>query len=118
MDSLVDEEIRKFVQLALAEDIGSGDVTTLALVPEPAMARASMVAREPLVLAGIALAETAFRELCPAVQIDRSARDGERAAKNTKLLSIYGPAQAILSAERVALNFVQRLSGVATLTAQ
>jgi nicotinate-nucleotide pyrophosphorylase (carboxylating) len=118
MDSLFNEEIRKIVQLALAEDIGSGDVTTLALVPESAMARAAMIARESLVLAGIALAEVAFREICPAIQIDRSIHDGESMAKGKKLLSIYGPAGAILSAERVALNFVQRLSGVATLTAQ
>ena len=118
MDLLFDEEIRKVVQLALAEDIGSGDATTLALVPESAMARAALVAREPLVLAGIALAEAAFRQLRPAIQLERSIHDGEGAAKNKKLLSIRGPAQAILSAERVALNFVQRLSGVATLTAR
>jgi nicotinate-nucleotide pyrophosphorylase (carboxylating) len=118
MDWLFDEEIQKIVQLALAEDIGSGDATTLALVPESATARAALVAREPLVLAGIALAEAAFRQLCPAVQLERSIHDGEGAAKNKKLLSICGPAQAILSAERVALNFVQRLSGVATLTAR
>jgi len=118
MDSLFDEEIRKIVQRALAEDIGSGDVTTLAMVPASAMARATLMAREPLVLAGVALAEAAFRELCPAIQIERSIHDGEGAGKDGKLLSVYGPAQAILSAERVALNFVQRLSGVATLTAQ
>jgi nicotinate-nucleotide pyrophosphorylase (carboxylating) len=118
MDLLFDEEIRKIVQLALAEDIGSGDATTLALVPESAMARAVLVAREPLVLAGIALAEAAFRQLCPAIQLERSIHDGESAVKDKKLLSVYGPAQAILSSERVALNFVQLLSGVATLTAQ
>ncbi|MEO8425531.1 MAG: carboxylating nicotinate-nucleotide diphosphorylase [Verrucomicrobiota bacterium] len=118
MSSLFDEEIGKLVQLALAEDIGSGDVTTLALVPESGVARAVLVAREPLVFAGIALAEAAFRQLCPAIKIERSIHDGESADKDRKLLSIYGPAQAILTAERVALNFVQRLSGVATLTAQ
>jgi len=118
MDSLSDEELRKVVQLALAEDIGSGDATTLALVPASAMARAALVARQQLVLAGIALAEAAFRQLCPSVQLERSIHDGQGAAKGKKLLSICGPAQAILSAERVALNFVQRLSGVATLTAQ
>jgi nicotinate-nucleotide pyrophosphorylase (carboxylating) len=118
MGSLTSEEIRRAVQLALAEDIGSGDVTTLATVPEDATALAVMKAREPLVLAGLALAEAVFLELAPAVTIDRVASDGQPRKAGQELLRIAGPARAILSAERVALNFVQRLSGVATLTAQ
>lgn len=103
---------------ALAEDIGSGDVTTLAAVPEAAQAKAVMRAREPLVVTGLALAEAAFRELSPGIQITRVAEDGQHLAEGKTLLSIAGPARALLSAERVALNFVQRLSGIATLTAQ
>ena len=118
MTSLTDEEIRGAVRLALAEDIGSGDVTTLATVPETAAARAVMKAREPLVPAGLALAEAAFLELSPGVKIERLARDGHAVKEDHDLMRIEGPARAILSAERVALNFVQRLSGVATLTAQ
>ena len=118
MDTLTTDEIRLAVQAALAEDIGSGDATTLATVPAEATARAAMVAREPLTVAGLAFAETAFRELSPQVQIQRRIQDGERARLGAVLLHVSGPAQAILSAERVALNFVQRLSGVATLTAQ
>ena len=111
-------EIRQAVQAALAEDIGSGDATTLATVPETATARAVMRAREPLVVAGLDFAEAAFRELSAAIKIERLAKDGQRVNGGDILLKISGPAHAILSAERVALNFVQRLSGVATLTAQ
>jgi len=106
------------VQAALAEDVGSGDVTTLAIVPENTSLQAVMVAREPLRLAGIALAEAAFTELSPAVQIERLVADGEQAGRGRRLLQLRGPAQAILTAERVALNLVQHLSGIATLTAQ
>jgi nicotinate-nucleotide pyrophosphorylase (carboxylating) len=111
-------EIRRAVQAALAEDIGSGDATTLATVPANAMARAVLRAREPLVIAGLDFAEAAFRELSTAVKIERLVKDSRRVKAGVNLLKISGPACAILSAERVALNFVQRLSGIATLTAQ
>ena len=111
-------EIQCAVRAALAEDIGPGDVTTLATVPEAALASADLVARESLVLAGLAFAEAAFRQLDPGLTSVPLAADGEPCAKGQVLLRISGPARAILTAERVALNFVQRLSGVATLTAQ
>jgi nicotinate-nucleotide pyrophosphorylase (carboxylating) len=111
-------EIRQAVQAALAEDIGSGDATTLATVPAAATARAVMTAREPLVVAGLECAVAAFRGLDPAVKIKRPAKDGQRVKAGARLLTVSGPAHALLSAERVALNFVQRLSGIATLTAQ
>ena len=116
---LSQDEIRPIVQAALAEDIGAGDVTTLATVPESTRVSARMVAREPMVVAGLPLAEAAFRELCPAVNIQRLFEDGKRVEAGQHLLKIVdAPARPILSAERVALNFVQRLSGVATLTAR
>ncbi|MDB6017410.1 MAG: Nicotinate-nucleotide pyrophosphorylase [Pedosphaera sp.] len=118
MEALAMEEIRGAVQLALAEDVGSGDATTLATVPETATATALMVAREPLVPAGLAFAEAAFHELSPMVKMQRVAVDGQMVKAGQELLRIVGPARGILTAERVALNFVQRLSGVATLTAQ
>ncbi len=118
MEPLSADEIRRHVQAALAEDIGSGDVTTLATVLENATARAAMVAREPLVLAGLALAEAAFKELSPSIQFERLAADGQTLARGAVLARMQGAARAILTAERVALNFTQRLSGVATLTAQ
>jgi nicotinate-nucleotide pyrophosphorylase (carboxylating) len=111
-------EIRASVQLALAEDIGGGDATTLATVPANATAKAVMRAREPLVVAGIGFAEITFRELSPKIKIKKLSRDGQRIAAGKILLNIFGPTRAILSAERGALNFVQRLSGVATLTSQ
>lgn len=111
-------EIRQAVRAALAEDIGSGDATTLATVPADAKAVAVMRAREPLVVAGLDSAAAAFRELSAKVEIKKASRDGQRVEAGTVLLKIFGPARAILSAERVALNFVQRLSGVATLTAR
>ena len=111
-------EIRQAVKLALAEDIGSGDATTLATVPEAATANAVLRAREPLVVAGLDFAGAAFTELSAAVKIERLAKDGQPVKEQEVLLKISGPAHALLSAERVALNFVQRLSGIATLTAQ
>jgi nicotinate-nucleotide pyrophosphorylase (carboxylating) len=111
-------EIRHAVQLALAEDIGSGDATTLATVPESAVAAAVLRAREPLVVAGLAFAEAAWLELSSQVKIERLARDGQSVKAGEILLRVSGPARALLSAERVALNFLQRLSGIATLTAR
>jgi nicotinate-nucleotide pyrophosphorylase (carboxylating) len=93
-------------------------VTTLAAVPETAKARAVVRAREPLVVAGLALAEAAFHELSSVVQFTRAVEDGHRVAEGQPLLQVAGAARALLSAERVALNFLQRLCGIATLTAQ
>jgi nicotinate-nucleotide pyrophosphorylase (carboxylating) len=93
-------------------------VTTLATVPENAVSVAVMRARDSLVVAGLAFAEAAFRELSTAVKIEALFKDGQRVGDGETLLKISGPSRAILSAERVALNFVQRLSGIATLTAQ
>jgi len=117
MEPLSFEEIRRAVQLALAEDLQNGDVTTLATVPAETGAKAAMRSREPIVVAGAGLAEAAFRELSEKVQIDRKVADGQRANAGGVVLNVSGPARALLSAERVALNFIQRLSGVATLTA-
>ena len=118
MQSLSTAEIEQAVRAALAEDIGPGDATTLATVPSAARGRADMVAREPLVAAGLAFAEAAFRQISADVEIVRVADDGQKVVAGGILLRATGPAQVLLSAERVALNFVQRLSGIATLTAQ
>ncbi len=115
---LSSQDIERAVSAALAEDIGSGDVTSLATVPASASFTVFMRAREPMVLAGLAFAETAFRSLSRKVRIKRLTRDGLSLKAGAALMQITGPARAILSAERVALNFVQRLSGVATLTTQ
>jgi len=103
--------------MALAEDIGAGDVTTLATVPADSLCKVSMRAREELWLAGIDFAIAAFRELSKEVQFSSRAADGGKIAAGGTLLAIQGPTRAILTAERVALNFVQRLSGVASAAA-
>jgi nicotinate-nucleotide pyrophosphorylase (carboxylating) len=110
------QEIRAAVKAALAEDIGRGDATTIATVPPGLTARAIMRAREPLTIAGLEFAEAAFRQLSGRVKIEKVLRDGRRARAGAVLLKISGPARSILTAERVALNFIQRLSGVATVT--
>jgi nicotinate-nucleotide pyrophosphorylase (carboxylating) len=116
-------EIRLAVRAALAEDLGSGDATTLATVPASARSVALMNAREPLVVAGLQFAELAFRGVAThyardIVSVKRLVRDGQKVKAGASLLKISGSSRAILSAERVALNFVQRLSGVATATSQ
>lgn len=115
---LSEAEIRAAVKTALTEDLGWGDVTSLATVPPQTTFSVVMRAREPLVVAGLDFAETAFHSLSRTLKIKRLARDGQSLKTDASLLQISGSARAILSAERVALNFVQRLSGVATLTAQ
>jgi nicotinate-nucleotide pyrophosphorylase (carboxylating) len=110
-------EIRVAVKTALLEDIGNGDATTLATVPKNLGATALLRAREPLTVAGIEFAEIAFRLLSRRITIQKSLPDGSRASEGQTVLKISGPARVILTAERVALNYVQRLSGVATATA-
>jgi nicotinate-nucleotide pyrophosphorylase (carboxylating) len=111
-------EIRAAVKAALTEDVGAGDATTLATVPANLTARALMRARQPLVVVGTEFVEAALRALSRKVQIEILLHDGQSAAAGQIILRISGPARAILTAERVALNFIQRLSGVATLTSQ
>jgi nicotinate-nucleotide pyrophosphorylase (carboxylating) len=112
------EEIQRLVKQALEEDLGAGDATTLATVPPTAQSRAVMRTREPLVVAGLAFAVEAFRAVAPEVQIRLLAKDGDSLPAGAVLLEVEGPSAGLLSAERVALNFAQRLSGIATLTAR
>src|SRR5689334_11086908 len=106
------------VARALAEDLGrAGDVTSIATIPEATGARAVMVARQAGVIAGLPLAVATLQKLAADIRIEAHARDGDAVARGQQHRSISGPARAVLSAERTALNFVGRLSGVATLTA-
>lgn len=110
-------DIHEQVARALAEDIGTGDVSA-ALVPAAARARATLITREDAVLCGRAwLAET-FRQLDPAIQITWHGRDGAELKAGARICEISGPARAVLTGERCALNFVQTLSGTATVTRQ
>lgn len=118
MDKLKPEDYLPLVKAAVQEDVGTGDITTLATIPEHAEARAMMVTREPMVVSGLDVAEAVFKELSPRVIMVPYSREGQAAGAGTELMSITGNARAILSGERTALNFIQRMSGVATLTAK
>jgi nicotinate-nucleotide pyrophosphorylase (carboxylating) len=107
------------VRAALAEDLGgAGDITTAATIPEDATATALLVARKPGVLAGTPLARAAFRALDPGIRITVEKNDGDRIDMGTVVARIEGRAHAILSAERVALNYLCHLSGIATATSK
>jgi nicotinate-nucleotide pyrophosphorylase (carboxylating) len=106
------------VTRALDEDLGrAGDVTSIATIPETTVAHAVMVARQAGRIAGLPLAVATLQKLAPDIRIEAHARDGSTVVARQELLTISGPARAVLSAERTALNFIGRLSGVATLTA-
>jgi nicotinate-nucleotide pyrophosphorylase (carboxylating) len=106
------------VRRALDEDLGrAGDVTSIATIPEATQAHAILVARQAGVIAGLPLAVETFRQLSPDITITAHARDGDTVAAGIQVLTISGPARAVLTGERTALNFVGRLSGIATLTA-
>src|SRR4051812_12497126 len=105
------------VERALAEDIGSGDVTA-DLLPADAHASARVITREAAVIAGSAWFDACFRQLDPAVLIEWDCADGAHVGANALLCTLRGNARALLSAERCALNFLQTLSGTATITAQ
>jgi nicotinate-nucleotide pyrophosphorylase (carboxylating) len=112
-------EIEASVTRALEEDLGrGGDITSTATVPENTQGRALLNAREDGVVAGLPLVVAAFRRLSPAIEITPHARDGEAIAAKTRLMTIAGNARVILGAERVALNYLGHLSGIATATAE
>ncbi|MCS1409872.1 MAG: putative nicotinate-nucleotide pyrophosphorylase [carboxylating] [Verrucomicrobia subdivision 3 bacterium] len=104
------------IELALSEDIGSGDVTSLSVVPCDTLWSARVVCRQSVVVAGLKVATEVFRRVDARLEVVSDARDGDSAQRGDTLLRVTGKARSILSGERVALNFVQRLCGIATLT--
>lgn len=118
MTTPLSSAIRKAVQAALAEDLGQGDATTAALFPKPLPARGTIVAHEAMTVAGVAAARETFLVVDRAVKVVRSVPDGARIGRERRVLVLQGDARSLLMAERVALNFLQRLSGIATLTAR
>jgi len=119
MDDATAAELEDVVARALAEDVGTGDLTTLATVPRGTRTRATMLQKEPGVLFGLDAAERVFRALDPGVTLERLAPEGVWTVDlPLPVLRLEGDARAVLSAERTALNLVQRLSGVATQTAR
>jgi nicotinate-nucleotide pyrophosphorylase (carboxylating) len=112
------DELRNLVRSALDEDEAFNDLTTIATVVSDRHARGQLVARAEGVLCGVPLAVEAFRQLDPKVTIRVDLEDGARLRRGSNILYLSGHARALLAAERVALNFMQRLSGIATLTAR
>ena len=110
------DEIDELIRRALAEDLGPGDATCMATIPATATAHARIVAKAPLVCAGLPIAERVFRMLAPNVAVQLLANDGDVVEKGRELAQTHGGARAILSGERTALNFLAHLSGIATLT--
>jgi nicotinate-nucleotide pyrophosphorylase (carboxylating) len=110
------ESYRPLIRRALAEDIGAGDITTSATVPLALQAEAAIVAKRPCVLAGLAIAEGVFAAVDSTIGWTPVRSDGDRCDAGTTVARLRGPARSLLTAERTALNFLQHLSGIATLT--
>lgn len=110
-------DVDRIVSAALAEDAPWGDVTSQLLIPQEALAKAAVVAREPGIFCGEQVIEAAMRLTDPRLQVSLDVHDGEAFDSGAVLATVDGPARSVLAAERVALNLAQRLSGIATLTA-
>jgi nicotinate-nucleotide pyrophosphorylase (carboxylating) len=106
------------IDLALAEDIGPGDVTSLYFIPENRLARAFVTVRKQGVVSGVDLAARVFSKVDPGLAVEILIQDGSRVSEGALLMRVEGRARSILTAERTALNFLQHLSGVATLTSR
>ena len=112
------EKIDALIQLAIQEDIGTGDVTTECLIPDSLIAEGAFIAKEGGVIAGLPVVEYFFSKLDKGVSLKQNVRDGTFVKKGETIASLKGSAKTLLSGERIALNFLQRLSGIATLTAE
>ena len=110
------ESFLPLVKFALSEDVGTGDVTTLNAVPANVGARAAIVAKQPGVVSGIDIAGMTFREVDPSLKFKSTVKDGQEVPAGAAIATISGSAASVMTAERTALNFLMRLSGVATLT--
>jgi nicotinate-nucleotide pyrophosphorylase (carboxylating) len=110
--------VGRLIDLWLAEDIGACDLTCQAMIDADAKGAFRMNAREPQTVAGVDVAAMVFRHYDPALDVKLTARDGDKAVKGTPLMTITGNARSVLTAERTALNIVQHMSGIATLTAR
>jgi nicotinate-nucleotide pyrophosphorylase (carboxylating) len=110
------EQIDRIIANALAEDIGDGDVTTLHTIPADAVLHGVFLAKEAGVVAGLEVVRSVFGQVDPAVEVAFDLADGDRVEASQVFGSVRGPGRALLTGERVALNFLQRMSGIATLT--
>ncbi len=110
------QNITPLIEQALKEDIGSGDITTNALIPDKISTTAAITAKAGGIVAGMEVAEAVFRLLSPQITWKPLVQDGDKIAKGDLLVEMSGPFRALLTGERLALNFLQRMSGIATLT--
>ncbi len=110
------EEMVRTLRRALEEDIGSGDITTVAVVPEGLTAGGRVVAKEAGIVAGVAVAKAVFALVDPELRVTPCLQDGDAVRPGEVIVTVHGRVRSILMAERVALNFMQRMSGIATLT--
>lgn len=108
----------QIVELALAEDIGAGDYTSLSTIPENAMGKAKLLVKEKGVLSGIEVAAKVFEHVEPAIKMHRLLKDGDQIKPGDVVFTVEGSSAALLQAERLALNFMQLMSGIATYTAR
>jgi nicotinate-nucleotide pyrophosphorylase (carboxylating) len=115
---ITDQNLKKIIRDALSEDIGPGDVTSEATVPAESTSTAVMLAKQDLVLAGLDVSKEVFFYLDPAIQFTPFAKDGDRINAGTEIAKLSGNTRALLAGERVALNLLQHMSGIATLTAK
>ena len=106
------------IRRALAEDLGTGDITSQAFIPASQRSEAVIIAKEDCVVAGMDSATEVFRLVDPKIEVREVKTNGDRVAKGEQVLHAEGPTRALLAAERTALNFLQQLSGIATLTRQ
>jgi nicotinate-nucleotide pyrophosphorylase (carboxylating) len=115
---MITESIRETINRALKEDIKTGDVTSLAIIPDDKKASAEFLVKQEGVLAGFEIAETCFKEFDPEISFTKYYSDGDKVLPGTVAAVVEGKAQSILTVERTALNFFQRMSGIATMTHQ
>jgi nicotinate-nucleotide pyrophosphorylase (carboxylating) len=111
-----DPAVQRFIEEAIAEDVGSGDITSPAIIPKNARFDGVISSRERAVIAGLGLALEVFRKLAPDATVQAVAKDGDLVGPGDVLARVSGPARELLTAERTALNILQHLSGIATLT--
>jgi nicotinate-nucleotide pyrophosphorylase (carboxylating) len=117
-EQLTEKQLDKIIDLALAEDIARGDITSQALIPPDLSSRALLLVKEDGVLAGIEVAASVFRRVDPSLEVEVLVKDGTVIKPGDVVGSVTGSVSGILKAERTALNFLQRLSGIASLTAR
>jgi len=117
-EALSSESIDLLIESALAEDVGAGDVTTQAVIPTDMTCRGKIVCKQDGVIAGLSIAQRVFQRVDERIQFDPKTKDGEKVQADQIVARLFGPARGMMTAERVGLNFLQHLSGIATITAK